>query len=335
MTTIRTVVLTLSALLLLVGCSFDPAEFPLPGTTVTGPKYTLRIELSSVLNLPAKAKVVAQGLDIGRLRHVELTDRGAVAVVDVQATTRLPDGTRAEIRQSSLLGDTYLALLPPSDSATGLLGDGDTIPLSHTAAATNVEDMLRGMADVVTSGRFGRLAEMIRDFNAAFPADDKDFARIAAAGRATAADLAAHTGEIDRILDSAEAVTATLDANRALVDDVLRYGPRRAIGQSDVLFGVVNLLMALRDLTVPIGGLLLPVAPELRQIVATFTPAILTIANADITVPRSLDRVTALLRDRLIPFLSQSPNIQITGIADPASGADRLVAVLRSIGMLQ
>ncbi|WP_280265680.1 MlaD family protein [Nocardia wallacei] len=333
MTATRRVLLVLLAAMLPVaaGCGFDAADFPLPSTRVGGEKYTIRIELSSVLNLPEKAEIVSRGVDVGRLQRVDPAARGAVASVDIEGGTRLPADTRAEIRQSSLLGDTYIALLPPPGPPRRYLRDGDTIPMSNTAAATNIEDMLRGMADVVSSGRYGRFAEMVRSFNAAFPASGQDFARIAAAGRETAAELAAHTDDIDRILDSAEAVTGTLDEHRALVDDTLRFGPERAVGQSEVLFGVVNLLVAVRNLTVPIGGLLLPVAPELRQIIATFTPAILTAAGADITVPETVDRINALLRDRLVPFFSAPPNIRV----HPDGDADQLINTLRSIGMLR
>ncbi|MEV0247558.1 MlaD family protein [Nocardia sp. NPDC050712] len=322
--------LLVTALGTATGCSFDAADFPLPGTTISGAKYSVGIELSSVLNLPGKAKVFAHGVDVGRLQRVDLSDRGALATVDIRAGVQLSTGTRAEIRQASLLGETYIALLPPTAATREYLRDGDTIPLAQTAAATNIEDMLRGMAEVVSSGRVGRLAEFVRSVNAAFPGSTADFARIAAAGRATATDLAAHTDDIDRILDAAAAITSTLNAHRGLVDETLQYGPQRAVGQSEVLFGVVNLLIAVRNLTVPIGGLLLPVAPELRQIVATFTPAVLTIAASDSTLPYTVDRLNTLLRDRLIPFFATTPNVRVT----TPDGPDQLIRTLRSIGML-
>ncbi|MGV9482596.1 MlaD family protein, partial [Gordonia aichiensis] len=58
-----TVVLT--AVLTTAGCGFDPAAVPVPGTGVPGPTYSIDIEFTDALNLPRRAKVVANGIQVG------------------------------------------------------------------------------------------------------------------------------------------------------------------------------------------------------------------------------------------------------------------------------
>ena len=134
------------------GCGASIADIPLPGSYVAGPSYDIDIQFSSVLNLPAKAKVVLDGVDVGLLESVTLNGSSAIARVTIQDAVSLPAMTRAELRQGTLLGEIYVALQPPvdgSDGGGGTLRDGDTIPLSRTSPADNVEDVLRGLSEVV------------------------------------------------------------------------------------------------------------------------------------------------------------------------------------------
>ena len=49
------------------GCSLDPTRLPVPGAYTPRHAYHIKIEFASVLNLPARAKVDAGGVQIGVL----------------------------------------------------------------------------------------------------------------------------------------------------------------------------------------------------------------------------------------------------------------------------
>ncbi len=334
-------VLLVVCAMLLCGCGIRATDVPIPGTYLSGAQYRIRIEFGSVLNLPDRAKVISDGVDVGVLDRIDLIGNLAVATVDLRSDVQLPVGTTAELRQSTILGDIHIALTVPKDDGGPFLGDNDTIPLAHTLPAANVEDILRALSNIVTGGRFAEVQELVRTVNSAFPDDPADVDRIVTAGKAALHDLGSHTADLDRILAGAASVSATLQQHRSGVDRTLELGPSRAAGLSDVLLGVVRLLLDSRGLADRVGDLALPFVGDFRSLIAILAPALRTISTADITVAQNVSAVDTLLREKLIPFFSAPPNIRIhdatpQAIADDAAAqSDRLVHVLRSIGMVR
>ncbi|WP_282779063.1 MULTISPECIES: MlaD family protein [unclassified Nocardia] len=318
--------------LTLSGCGVRATDIPIPGTYPSGDTYTVRIEFGSVLNLPDRAKVIADGVEIGMLDRIDLVGTTAVATVELKTDARLPKTTTAELRQSTILGDIHIALEPPRDSEVAFLQDGDVIPVGQTVPATNVEDILRALSNIVTGGRWSDMQQLVADVNAAFPTDPAEIDRITRAGRAALTDLSSHTPELDRILAAAQQITGKLESGRAAVDQILTLGPDRAAGLADVLFNVVRLIAGAGVLADEAGELLLPLAGDFRSIVSILAPTALTVAYADITVPANLEAFHTLLRDKLIPFL-HAPDVHLRGV-DAQADADELVTVLRSMGMV-
>lgn len=327
--------------LVTAGCGLRATDIPIPGTYLAGPTYTIRIEFGSALNLPDRAKVIAEGVDVGMLDRVELVGDTAVATVDLKDGVRLPKTTQAELRQSTILGDIHIALQAPPNAGPPFLVDGDVISREQTVPAANVEDILRALSNIVTGGRFAELQELVNSVNAAFPTDPAELDRIVAGGRNALHDMATRSDDIDSILAAAASVTTTLEANKSGVDRTLTLGPSRAEGLSDVLFGLVQLIIDGGQLAVYVGDLALPFEGDLRDIVRTLTPAALTVAYSDITVPMNVDRMNRLLREKLIPFFSAPPNIRIQRVtpeavaADATVQSDQLIQVLRSIGLVR
>ena len=334
---------------LLSACSIDPADLPIPGSYVAGDKYSLRIEFASVLNLPEKAKVIVEGVDAGVLDTVELVGSTAVATVDLSADVRLPTDTVAELRQSSILGEIYISLQPPADSsgagsssASGsggpYLRDGDVIPVERTVPADNVEDVLRGLSNIVTGGHYVQLQEAVNNVNAAIPPDQAEVDKINLAARAALTDIGDNTGEIDRILGAAESISNTVVTQRDGVERVLELGPRRSGGLSEVLFSVVHMIFSLGYMSQHVGDVLSGPYPELKDAVDIIAPALITIANADSSVPMNVDKANTLLRERLIPYFESTPNIAVRSVSadgGPSARADDMIGILRGIGIVR
>lgn len=337
----RFVVILLGLLVMLTGCGFKPAELPLPGTYVEGESYSIAIEFSSVLNLPAKANVVLSGVEVGILDNVSLTGRSAVATVDIESDVRLPVDTTAELRQNTVLGEIFVSLQLPEKPDGRFLGDGDVIPLEQTRPPDNVEDMLRGLSNVLVGGRVADLAQTVAEINGAFP-ESSEFERIYGAGQRALDDLAGNTDDIDGILRSAAVISNDLAAKKGGVDRMLVSGPGRAAGLSDVLFGVVDLILALgMHLTPHAGDLLVPVEGDIMDVLRVGEPALREVAQSDITVTMNVEQVNQLLRAKLIPFFNAPPNVRVQEVtpkgaaADPVALADDLIRILRSIGIVR
>ncbi|WP_067570422.1 MlaD family protein [Nocardia acidivorans] len=318
--------------LLLSGCGVRATDIPIPGTYPSGDTYSVRIEFGSVLNLPDRAKVIADGVEIGMLDHIDLIGNTAVATVKVHADAKLPRTTTAELRQSTILGDIHIALEAPKNAPNTFLRDGDVIPMSQTVPATNVEDILRALSNIITGGRWADLQRLVTDVNAAFPSDPAELDRINNAGRAALRDMASHSADIDRILISAQQITGKLESGRDAVDRILTYGPERAAGLSAVLFNVVKLIISGGTLAGNVGELVLPHVGDLQSIVSILAPTAVTVGYSDITLGSNLEIFHNLLRDKLIPFL-ESPDVRVDRVSADVR-ADELVPIMRAMGLV-
>lgn len=326
----------------LSGCSLDPTRLPVPGSFVPGDKYTINVEFSSVLNLPARARVDFGGVRVGVLDRVRLVGSTAVASVDVASSVALPQNTRAELRQATVLGDIYIALLPPDDPAPAALRDGDTIPLRNTVPADNVEDILRGVSNLVSGGGLNTVQDAVISVNKAFPqgAAEQDRVRRKLAG--VLHDLAANQRTIDEILSSTEKLGAKVIASAGVLDRMMADGPDKLRAVDAVLPDIVQLLVDLQDLGRGGGELLAPQTGELIAMLSYLTPMVGSIATADTTVPVISEKLAGLIRDKLIPFFGNGgPKFLVTEIHPPRDGQDdtdaaanEVISVLRTMGLL-
>ncbi|MFD6547789.1 Mce/MlaD family protein, partial [Bacillus cereus] len=247
-----------------------------------------------------------------------------------------------ELRQSSILGEIYISLQPPSDtdaSSSGpYLRDGDVIPVERTVPADNVEDVLRGLSNLVTGGRYVQLQEAVNNVNAAVPPDPAEVDKINLAARTALTDIGDNTGEIDRILAAAEGISNTVVTQRDGLERVLELGPRRSDGLSEVLFSVVHMIFMLGYMSQNVGDVLAGPYPELRGAIDIIAPALITISNADTTVPMNVEKANTLLRERLIPYFESTPNIAVRSVStDQGAGAlaDEMIGILRGIGIVR
>lgn len=344
----RVVRLLLTAVLisLTAACALDPTRLPVPGAYTPRHTYGIKIEFSSVLNLPARAKVDSGGVQIGVLDHVELDGTKAVAYVDVSGETKLALNTRAELRQATPLGDIYIALLPQDrsgDLSERLLRDGDTIPLRNTAPADNVEDVLRSVSNLVAGGAIGTLQDTVVNVNKAFPKDPAELTRMQKTLGGVLNDLAANQDTIDGILSSLENITTNLAANTDAFNRLVTEGPPKLEGLSAVTVAILKVVGDSQDIGKLGGQLLNPIVGDLIQMLSYITPMVGTLATADTTIPVLADKFVALLHYKLIGFFRNGgPKYIVSGLhsptgqegVDPADKADAAVRAMQSMGLV-
>ena len=120
-----------SAVLVLSGCSIYDA--PLPGGVSTGDNpMTIKVMFRDVLDLVPQSTVKVNDVTVGKVKKVELKGYVAKITVEIPKDVDLPDNARAEIRQTSLLGEKFVQLEKPTEPGSGKLADGDTIGLDRT-----------------------------------------------------------------------------------------------------------------------------------------------------------------------------------------------------------
>ncbi len=157
-----------AAALLLSGCEFDGAyDLPLPGSPVDGDdSFEITAEFADVLNVVPRSVVMVDDVTVGEVTDVERVGWHAVLTMRVRNGTMLPDNAIAEIRQTSLLGEKYVALEPPvGEEAVGELSDGDDIPLSATGRNPEVEEVLGALSFLLSGGGVGQLGTITEELN--------------------------------------------------------------------------------------------------------------------------------------------------------------------------
>lgn len=317
-------------------CSIEPTDLPLPGTYVAGDSYRLEIDFASVLNIPGKARVIVGGVESGVLEGVRLVDDHARATVQIRTEVQVPKGTRAELRQSTILGDIYIALLP-GDGEGASLRDGDLIDLAHTAPPDNVESIMTSVAGLIDGGVITKIQSSVTDLNQAFPQDPKELQRILASGTETLGYLSGNTAAIDKILQNTTEVTAQVLAHKASLQNLFDNGSARLGGLASIMLSVVDLVIQIGYLTKPVGDLLVPVRGDLRDILATVDPWLISVAESDRMIPADIAKADELLRDKLIPWLNGGHGVNVVSVQSDSGSeeqADDVIGLLRAIGLL-
>ncbi len=337
------VLLAALAISLTAACSLDPTRLPVPGAYSPHAAYRIKIQFSSVLNLPARAKVDSGGVQIGVLDHVQLDGTTAVAYVDISGDSKLPGNTRAELRQATPLGDIYIALVPPEDRSAAVLRDGDTIPLRNTAPADNVEDVLRSVSNLVAGGAIGTLQSTVVNLNKAFPKDPAELTRVQQTIAGVLNDLAANQGTMDGILSSMENITTNLAANTAVFNRLVTEGPPKLEGLSAVTLAILNVVGDSQDIGNLGGEVINPITGDIIQILSYITPMVGTMATVDTTIPVLADKLIAFLHYKLLGwFRNGGPKYIVSELhpptghegVDPADKADQAVKAMQSMGLL-
>jgi len=138
--------LAAAAVLLVSGCSYQTAGAPKGDLTLTA-------TFDDVQQLVAGHSVQMADITVGTVTKVELVGYKARVTLSIEDDVKIPQGTRAEIKVTSLLGENYVELqMPPGRSmSTGpFLADGGVI--SNTGVQPSFEEVV---------GRAGPLIEAL------------------------------------------------------------------------------------------------------------------------------------------------------------------------------
>lgn len=104
--------------------------------------YRITTTFPEATSLATEADVRIAGVGIGRVKEVVPSETGRSTVTfELQRRyTPLPKGTKAILRQKTLLGETYIALSPPT-KPTGFIEEGGRIPDSDVGTTTELDEL--------------------------------------------------------------------------------------------------------------------------------------------------------------------------------------------------
>lgn len=330
------VVALITLLTAVTGCSTTMESIPVPDG-ISGETYRVEIEFSSVLNLPGGARVLADGSQVGRLESVRLDKQSATATVGILKSVHLPVATRAELRQSTLLGDLYIALTsPPQNGSRGeTLREGSKIPMSQTSPPDNVETVFLSVGQLINGGTITKLQKLIRETNAAFPGDKRELSEMVRNATKQVVDLGGSTQVMNDLIQDGSGILQSLTDKVGVIDRGLRLGPDRFKKLQELFLVIVDLIADLRQLTKPGGALLTqPTYRDLKAVVSTLDPMLATLGELDRSIASNSDLIGTLLSKKIGPFLSGQGTVNVVRARDAGGRAVVLTNFLRAIGMV-
>lgn len=198
-----------SAVLVLSGCSIYDA--PLPGGASTGKNpMTIKVLFRDVLDLVPQSTVKVNDVTVGKVKKVELKGYIAQVTVEVPGDIDLPDNARAEIRQTSLLGEKFVQLMPPTEPGSGKLSNHDTIGLDRTGRNPEIEEVFGALSLLLNGGGVGQLKTIVSEFNNAFEGRESEV-------RSVLDQIRSFMGQLDQ---NKESIVAALENTSRLAGEL-------------------------------------------------------------------------------------------------------------------
>ncbi|WP_327687206.1 MCE family protein [Streptomyces sp. NBC_00467] len=155
---------------LLTGCDFNGLyDVDLPGgAAADGNAYHVTADFRDVLDLVPQSAVKVNNVTVGAVEKVELVGWHARVRLRIADDVKLPGNAVAELRQTSMLGEKYVALSPPFGiGASGRLTDGARIPLSRTGRNPEIEEVLSALSALLNGGGVAQLKTITVELNKA------------------------------------------------------------------------------------------------------------------------------------------------------------------------
>ncbi|QBS39388.1 MCE family protein [Nocardia sp. CS682] len=183
------------------GCGLTVQKLPLPMPGVSGETYTVHAIFEDALSLADQAKVRIGGSNVGVVTKISTKNFRAIVDLTISTDVDLPEGSTAELRQDTPLGEMFVAVsTPPPRPGAPLLRDGATLGLDRTSSAASAEQLLISISLLFNGGGVAALAELASELDAV---------------------VGGRGGQLSHLIAEMTGVVRSLNDNSARVDAVL------------------------------------------------------------------------------------------------------------------
>ena len=304
----RLAALVVVAALALSGCGYTSLqEVPLPGGAALGPEpYTVTAQFTDVVDLVPNGSVRVNDVPVGVVRTVQLAPDGwtAEVTVEVNGAVVLPANATARLRQTSLLGEKFVELMPsPTDPPQGRLATGAVIPVDRTDVGAQVEEVLAALSLLLNGGGVEKIQTITRELNAAMAGNEPQLRALLSNLDSVVGTLDRQKGDIVRAIDSLERLTRTLVTQRARIANVIdNLAPGLdVLNQQRGL--LVQTLQSLERLGVVATDVIRNSQANTVADLRALQPILRNLVEAGDSLPRSLEILLT------IPFVDNSLNV--------------------------
>jgi phospholipid/cholesterol/gamma-HCH transport system substrate-binding protein len=299
----RVVAIAVAGTLALSGCGFKGLySAPLPGGADLGSHpYTVTAYFANVLDLVPQSAVKVNDVPRGKVSSISLSRCPSgdstvwCAKVEMKVNgggDNLPSNSRAEIQQTSLLGEKYVQLIAPpvADAAPTKLRDGSQIKFQDTASAPEVEEVLGALSLLLNHGGLTQIQNIAHELNQALGTRERR-----QAVRSLITDLTTFTGTLDRqkdqitsALDSIDQLAITLNRQKHVLTEALDTFPQALEVLSKERGKLVTLLDSLSNLGSVATRVINATQDQLVSSLKALDPVVTRLAAAGSDLPGAL-----------------------------------------------
>jgi phospholipid/cholesterol/gamma-HCH transport system substrate-binding protein len=285
--------LALSALAL-SGCGFDGIySLPLPGAAGTGKDtYTVSVQFADALDLVPYSAVKVNDATVGHVKKVAIQGRHALVLCQLENRVKLPANSVARVSQTSLLGEKFVEIHPPTATAPiGRLRNGAVIELDNTDTDATVEEVLSALSLLLGGGGLAQLHTIAAELNTALQGREgtaRDLlVRLSTFATALDVQKAQIVAAIERVDRLAGTVKAQESALTAAVD---RMPQALAILAADRK-QLTGLLVSLDHLGVVATRVVKGSQADLLANLKALKPTLTKLAEVGNVIPQSLEAI--------------------------------------------
>ena len=274
----------------LTGCDFSVYSLPLPGGADLGDDpYAVTVQVNDVLDLVPQSAVKVDDVTVGRVDEVELDGYTAEVTVLLRKDVKLPDNAVAQIRQTSLLGEKFVSLGPPSSGASDeLLGDGDRIPLERSGRNPEVEEVLGAMSLLLNGGGVAQLKTISTELSKALEGRETNVRSVLDQLDTFMAQIDDNKGAIIQAIESLNRLSVSLKKQKGAITSALDNMPRALASIDRQRDDLVKMLRALSDLSSVGTQVIRDSKADTIRSLESLAPTLTKLAEAGDALPKSL-----------------------------------------------
>jgi phospholipid/cholesterol/gamma-HCH transport system substrate-binding protein len=281
-----------SVTVLVSGCGVNLYDVPLPGGADTGSSpYRVKVQFADVLDLVPQSAVKVDDVPVGRVESVNLAADGwtAEVTVVVNSDVKLPENAAAALKQSSLLGEKFIDLSPPTNEApTGSLHDGDVITVDRTQRSVELEEAFGALSLLLNGGGVAQLQSIVKELNKALAGNEPQVRSLLDQLNTLVSGLDDQKSEISRALDSLNTLTATVNAQRGQIANALDQLPQGLQVLSEQEPELTQLLTSLQSLGAVATDVITKSKDSTVADLQALTPTLQALAAAGSDLPNAL-----------------------------------------------
>ena len=285
-----TATLVMAAGLMMSGCEFEGAyDLPLPGSGVDADEsYVITADFQDVMNVVPKSPVMVDDVPVGTVTEVDRIGWTARLTMRIRDDVELPDNAIADIRQTSLLGEKYVAIEAPQNPSDRMLGEGDRIPMSATGRNPEVEEVLGALSFLLSGGGVGQLSTISTELNDAMTGRTGDLKALLGSLDNVVGTIDNQKADIIHALESVNNLAKSLNTERDTIGEALDVmGPAVAVlaDQQQNLMKMLNALDRLGEVGTRVIG---ATKDDVLDILGDLRPILQRLDEAGDSLPRGL-----------------------------------------------